>query len=203
MGRKKVIQDEALLAIARERFVAKGIGASTREIAHLAGISEAVIYQRFPKKADLFFAAMTPPALVLEHVLAASSEHDDVCGRLEEAALVLMQYFREFVPILVPLMSHPSFSFDQFVQRQPESPLARIRDRLVDYLETQQKLGRVASDSVGPTVLTLVAALHSFALFEKLGVHGGQFGENDIRAMVRSLWRGLASPDGQSSGTAP
>ncbi|EKE96356.1 helix-turn-helix transcriptional regulator [Tolypothrix sp. LEGE 11397] len=34
------------------------MNASTRDIAKKAGISEAVIYQRFGTKEDLFFAAM-------------------------------------------------------------------------------------------------------------------------------------------------
>jgi hypothetical protein len=40
--------------------------------------------------------------------------------------------------------------------------------------------------------LTLFAALHSLAFLERLGVHGGKFDEATIRAMVRSLWTGLA-----------
>ena len=44
MGRRKLVEDDELLAVAREVFVEKGIAASTREIAHRAGISEAVIY---------------------------------------------------------------------------------------------------------------------------------------------------------------
>ena len=55
MGRPKLIEDEELLSAAREVFVEKGIGASTREIAAKAGISEAVIFQRHDTKADLFF----------------------------------------------------------------------------------------------------------------------------------------------------
>jgi hypothetical protein len=40
--------------------------------------------------------------------------------------------------------------------------------------------------------LTLFAALHSLAFLERLGVHGGKFDDAVIRAMVRSLWTGLA-----------
>jgi hypothetical protein len=41
--------------------------------------------------------------------------------------------------------------------------------------------------------LTLFAALHSLAFLERLGVHGGPFDDAVIRAMVRSLWTGLAA----------
>jgi AcrR family transcriptional regulator len=62
MGRRKLVEDDALLAVAREAFVERGIAARSRDIARRAGISEAVISQRYPTKAHLFFAAMAPPA---------------------------------------------------------------------------------------------------------------------------------------------
>ena len=46
MGRTKVVSDEAVLRAARDVFVEQGFGASTREGARRAGISEAVLYQR-------------------------------------------------------------------------------------------------------------------------------------------------------------
>ena len=196
MGRRKIIQDEELLDTAKDVFVEKGIGASTREIARRAGISEAVIYQRYPTKADLFFAAMVPPPLSVEQLLGGGTGDADVLSHLESIALGMLDYHRELVPILLPLMSHPSFDFEQFAQRHPESPLARLRLGLVEYLEAQQKLGRVAPGNTGMAVLVLVAAIHSLALFEKLGVHGGKFEEGVVRSMVRSLWWGLA-PQGE------
>ena len=74
MGRRKRIEDEELLAVARGVFVKQGFAASTREIARRAGISESVIYQRHPTKAHLFFAAMVPPALNVEALLSASAD---------------------------------------------------------------------------------------------------------------------------------
>jgi SAM-dependent methyltransferase len=43
MGRRKLVADDELLAVAHEVFVEKGIAVPTREIARQAGISEAVI----------------------------------------------------------------------------------------------------------------------------------------------------------------
>ncbi len=195
MGRPKLIQDDELLAVAREVFVERGIAASTREIARRAGISEAVIYQRHLTKADLFFAAMVPPALNVEDLLSPGANELGVLEHLEEIALGMLEYFRELVPILLPLMTHPSFDFEKFVERHPDSPLSRMRLGLIEYFDTQGKLGNMVAESVGPAGLTLFAALHSFALFERLGVHGGEFDETMVRAMVRSLWTGLAPPE--------
>ena len=65
MGRHKQVSDETVLQAAREVFSENGFGASTREIARQAGVSEAVLYQRHKTKLDLFFAAMIPPPLDL------------------------------------------------------------------------------------------------------------------------------------------
>ncbi len=192
MGRPKLIRDDELLSVAREVFVEKGITGSTREIAHRAGISEAVIYQRHPKKVDLFFAAMVPPALNVEELLAAQTNDLGALEHLEEIALGMMEYFRELVPILLPLMTHPSFDFEKFAQRHPDSSINRMRSGLTEYFQTQRELGNIVAENVGLVGLTLFAALHSLAIFERLGVHGGQFDEATVRAMVRSLWMGLA-----------
>jgi AcrR family transcriptional regulator len=196
MGRPKTIQDSELLAVARDLFVEKGIGASTRELARRAGISEAVIYQRYATKAELFFAAMVPPPLSVVHLFQAGDQDADVLSHLEDITLGIVDYFREMMPILVPLMSHPSFDIEEMAHRNPDSPLDRIRIGFMDYLETQQRLGNIAPGNMGPTVLTLVATAHSLALFEMIGAHGGRFDEGIVRAMVRSLWSGIA-PQGE------
>ena len=199
MGRPKLIQDDELLAVAREAFVEKGISASTREIARRAGISEAVIYQRHRTKADLFFTAMVPPALNVEELLAARANGLGVLEHLEEIALGMMEYFRDLVPILLPLMTHPSFDFERSVEQYPDAPLNRMRRGLMEYLETQRELGNIVAGNVGSAALTLFAALHSLAIFERLGVHGGVFDEATVRSVARSLWRGLAPTSERAS----
>lgn len=192
MGRHKLVEDAELLAIAREVFVEKGIGASTREIARRAGVSEAVIYQRHPTKAHLFFAAMVPPALNVEDLLAAPADGLNVLEQLERIALGMMEYFREVVPILILLMTHPGFDWRKLPHGHDDSPFGRIHLGLIQYLESERKRGRIVAENVETAALTLMAALHTLAFHERLGVHGGKFGEAMVRAMVRSLWTGLA-----------
>ena len=191
MGRKKGLSDQQLLDVARDVFVEKGIAASTREIALRANISEAVIYQRYATKADLFFTAMAPPALDLEEMLKPDGDAEDVRQRLERIASGMLAYFRELMPILLPLMTHPSFDYEDFVKRHPESPLTLLREGLMDYLTHEAEAGRVRPENIGPSGLTLVATMHSLALFEKLGVHDGHFDERMLKDIVRSIWQGL------------
>jgi AcrR family transcriptional regulator len=196
MGRRKLVEDDELLAVARGVFVEKGIAASTREIARRAGISEAVIYQRHPTKAHLFFAAMIPPALNAEDLLSTPADGLGVVEQLEGIALGMMTYFREVVPILMQLVTHPEFDLEKFAQRHPDSPFGRIHLGLIQYLESQRERRSIVAENVGAAALTLFAALHSLAFLERLGVHGGKFDEATIRAMVRSLWTGLAPRNG-------
>jgi AcrR family transcriptional regulator len=191
MGRHRQITDEELLEVARSVFVDKGLAVSTREIARRAGISEAVIYQRYGTKADLFFRAMVPPPLDLEKLLAEPTEGSPL-ETLERVALGMLVYFRELFPILLPMMSHPEFEFEDFARRHPDAPLHRLRTGLVEMLQRMQDRGELGPQPVLPVALMLFASLHSLAIFERLGAHGGSFDEATVRAMVRSFWRGLA-----------
>jgi AcrR family transcriptional regulator len=54
VARKKSIPDKDILTAAREVFVVQGFAASTRAIAKHAGVSEGLLFQRYPTKAELF-----------------------------------------------------------------------------------------------------------------------------------------------------
>jgi AcrR family transcriptional regulator len=191
MGRPKRISNEDLLDVAREVFVQEGIGASTRVIAKRAGISEAAIYQRFPTKAELFFAAMTPPALDVDNLLSVPPAQASALEHLERIALEMLAYFRELVPILVPLMSHPSFDFEEFASRHPSMPVSRLRIELRDHLATLRDAGTIGGDP-SAAALSLFSSLFSLAFFERLGAHGGEFDPRIVRQMVGTVWHGLA-----------
>jgi AcrR family transcriptional regulator len=192
MGRRKLVKDDALLAVAREAFVEKGLAARMRDIARRAGISGAVIYQRHPTKAHLFFAAMVSPASNVKDLFSAPANDLSVLEQLEGITLGMMRYFREVVPILMRLVTHAEFDLEQFSQRHPDSPFGRMHLGLIQFLESQRARGRIVAEHVGPAALPLFAALHSLAFLERLGVHGGTFDDAVIRAMVRALWTRLA-----------
>ena len=198
MGRRKTVSDADLLATAREAFVKLGSAASTREIARRAGVSEAVLFQRFSSKAELFFAAMVPPAVDVEAVLAAPGGAG-ARERIEEIALRLMAYFRALVTVLLPAATHPSFDFEDFAHRHPDNPLPRLRDGLTRYFAAERDRGAIVAENPGAAALTLFAALHSLAFFERLGAHGGDFGEAAVRGIVGCLWTGLEPRNSPSS----
>src|SRR5258708_3027589 len=192
MGRTKTISDTDLLDAARRVFVEEGFAASTKAIARSAGVSEGVIFQRFTTKVELFFAAMIPPPADLNQLL----HHPRSKGRglIEKVTLSLIHYFRATFPVFVPLMSHPSFRFEQFARRHPDSPMVTLRRHLVEFVVQQQRAGRIGTVDPGAAALLMWSTAHCIAFFEHLGAHGGQFDPRIIRATIDCLWKGLATP---------
>ncbi|MCK5115436.1 MAG: TetR/AcrR family transcriptional regulator [Candidatus Aegiribacteria sp.] len=191
MGRRKLIDDEALLVIARDVFIEEGFGASTRRIADLAGISEAAIYKRYATKADLFYSSLVPPTLDLDAILGAGDECLGTLEHLMQVAFSMLEYFREIVPILKPLANHPEFNFEEFARRHPETPLHRLRMGLIELLRELQDRSEITDLPTEPVAMTLFASMYSLATLELLGAHGGRFEDKLIKGMVETLWRGI------------
>jgi AcrR family transcriptional regulator len=194
MGRYKQVSDDALLEAAREVFVQQGFGASTREIARRVGISEAILYRRYKTKLDLFFAAMVPPPVEL------GAKRGDRRGRgvvadLEATALEIMAYFRQAMPVFLQLVTHPSFSLAEFAERDTRMPLHRLGDAVRGCLERHRSEGRITADAgrIQAATLTLVATLHSLALFERMHVHDGAFPDQVVKNVVKLIAAGLNS----------
>lgn len=185
MPRKKTISDEDLLAVAREVFVERGFTASTREIARRAGVSEALLFQRFTTKADLFFAAMVPPTGSIDERLRQTHAQPDLYPALEELAFALLDYFRGAQPVLESLMAHPDFQLEEFARRFPGNPMANLRWQVMEFF----RLNR-SPDPSGAALL-LLGTMRSVASFERLGAHGGKFDPEIIRRTVRTLWNGV------------
>src|SRR5438270_10495013 len=109
MGRRKTIADDEVLRIARDVFRRQGHTATTREIAEAAGVSEAVLYQRFGSKDELFFTAMRPRGPDVEQLLGPKAPPGDALAYLHAAVVRLGEYFADAIPLALRVMMHPSF----------------------------------------------------------------------------------------------
>ena len=193
MPRPRSIDDETLLEAARDVFVEKGPGASTREVARRAGVSEGVLFQRYKTKADLFFAALAPPVADPGSILSDDAAAGDP-ALLEDAALRILAYFREAMPLLLPLVSHPEFDAKHFFGSEAPASLQGWIDALVQYLDRRRGAGAGDVDAhSGATLLT--SSLFGIALIDTIGVHGAPMPDEAIRGMVRALWDGIAHDD--------
>jgi AcrR family transcriptional regulator len=194
MGRNKQVSDEAVLEAAKAVFVEQGFGASTREVARRAGISEAVLYQRYKNKVALFFAAMIPPPIELPSLGGETPNLEDELGSL---ASTMMRYFRDAIPVFLQVMTHPSFSLTDLAHRESHLKLHGLIDAIAACLERHRVRGSITSDGarIQAATLTLLSTLHSLALFERMGVHGGSFPDAAVRNIVGLIVAGLA-PEG-------
>lgn len=190
MGRKKTISDADLLAVARDVFVSEGFGASTKKIARMAGVSEGVLYQRFATKDELFFAAMIPPPSNVTSMFQGPR----LKGRklIEKLTLAMLDFSRESLPVMLPLMIHPGFRFEEFSQRHPESPLFVLRREIGLFLLRESNAGRLGSVDPRGAALLVWSLAQSIAFFEKLGAHHGKFDPEIIHATIECMWQGLA-----------
>jgi AcrR family transcriptional regulator len=189
MPRSKTIGDDEILAVARSLFLQEGARASTRTLAKRAGISEAVIFQRFGTKEDLFFAAMVPPEAQLEIMFNVQVGQKPVITNLESISFKIVSYFREVMPIFLSLITHPSFEMQTFLQRHT-MPGVKISQRLTEYLQAEADLGRIRQDSVATTVVVLFSHLHHLALSETIGSHPQIDTEQAVADAIALLWQG-------------
>ncbi|MGA2134335.1 MAG: helix-turn-helix domain-containing protein [Bryobacteraceae bacterium] len=190
MGRKKTISDADLLAVARAVFVAEGFSASTKDIARRAGVSEGVLFQRFATKDELFFAAMIPPPADLTRIFHRSR----LKGRklIEKLTLSMLDFSREALPVMLPLMTHPGFKLEDLAERHPDSPIFVLRREIGPFLLRESQAGRLGPVDPRGASLLIWCLAQSIAFFEKLGAHHGQFDPEIIRATIDCMWQGLA-----------
>ncbi len=191
MPRNKTIADEEILNVARSHFLKQGVKASTKAIAKAVGISEAVIFQRFGTKEDLFFAAMVPPEAQLEVIFCVKPGEKQVNENLKLISLQIVDYFGEVMPIFLTLISHPSFDMQTFLQRHT-MPAIQLGNQLTEYLNAEADLGRIRKENVATAASVLLSYLHNLALSENIGSHQVIDTENAISETIVFLWQGLA-----------
>src|SRR5215510_7289762 len=163
MGRQKTITDEEVLRIARNVFREQGHTATTREIAQAAGISEAVLYQRFGSKDELFFAAMRPRGPDIEPLLGPQNPPQDALTYLHTVVVRLGGHFADVIPLALRVMTHPSFDPASLARAQPNAA-ATLQGQLAQRLTSLARRKRLTVESVDVTARLLVSLAHDWAL---------------------------------------
>jgi AcrR family transcriptional regulator len=193
MGRQKTITDEEVLRIARDIFREQGHTATTRGIASAAGISEAVLYQRFGSKDELFFAAMHPRGPDLEQLLGPEEPAEDALTYVHSVVMRLEEHFAEVIPLALHVMTHPSFDPAHLARAHSGGPGA-ILEALALRLAALARRGELAKRSAAITARLLVGLAHDWALGQILGNTSRDVRE--LNDMVDVVWVGLR-PRGQ------
>lgn len=176
-------------------------GATTREIARRAGVSEGTIYRHFVDKRELFSAVFANRnASDFEAVTALPALAGTKTVR--ENLLFLITAIQDLERELAPLRAAASTDADLAAALVP-APSATATgatvgplDPLARYLEAEQRLGRVGSD-----VDCVAAAFALFAIpftavtLDRLARASGRAGASTMAGAIDEVLRGILTPE--------
>lgn len=192
MPRPKTIEDRDLLEIARRVFKEQGYGATTRNVARAAGISQAVLYQRFRTKDALFFAAMHPPAPDVAMLLGEEEDvvRDGAKLHLLRLAQRLDAHVAQTVPAFLHMVTHPDFDMRSLSRAQGHPGAGQVVEALVERISALQRRHLIGPMEPRTVAETLLAAIHGAVLSEAIA---GASTSSKERAekVVEVLWQGL------------
>jgi AcrR family transcriptional regulator len=191
MGRYKTISDDDILCAARQVFREQGHTATTREIGQAAGISEAVLYQRFGSKDDLFFAAMAPTKPDIELLLGPKDPPDDAHAYLHAVVVRIGGYFVEVLPLILHVMTHPSFDLAMLSRSKSASSDVCLRESLAQRLASLVSRRRMTTLAPDVTARLLISLAHDWALGMVLSPGALAQGDRELKKMVDVVWEGL------------
>src|SRR5690348_15975308 len=125
MGRPQLVSREEIIAAAREVILKEGLGASIRDVTAVAGISEAAIFKRFSTKAALIVAAMAPTPPDLPQLLAPL-DGPDLRRGLTETMQNIVSYFREMLPLVLPVAMQLDVGLGVYVDELGDNPATGV-----------------------------------------------------------------------------
>ena len=192
MGRARTVEDEDILEAARQAFLDRGQLATTREIAEAAGISQAVLYQRFGSKDDLFFSAMAPPPPDLEVLLGEPPRSaEETESYLADLAERLYRYFETVAPLFVQLATHITFDSNRLADaHRPVMDSGLIESLSTRFSDLAEK-DYIREGDGGAMAQLLISVVHGEAVSAALLKTPPDADRR--REMIRLIWRGLAS----------
>jgi len=182
--------------------------ASTRAIAHAAGVAEGTIYRHFPDKASMFFAAIlegSEPVVAWMSELPGRAGLETVPANLTECLLRLSLLRDQVLPLELAMLTDPELArqHPRNAAVAPPGLLPGPPDFLARYLAAEQRLGRVRAE-VDPAqaAVTILAMLFGLGLMPS--DDGSPVDEGLLTAAVGLVTTGLepASPD-RPAGTGP
>jgi len=194
VGRTKTIDDDHILRRAREVFREGGHTASTRNVARAAGISQAVLYQRFGSKENLFLRAMTPDAPDLKALLGPYPPRS-ARADLKRIGERVAEYLVSLVPTILHVLAHPYIGRHRLAKWHEGLPFHALVAALTDRFTRLREDGFVGRVDPAAAARAFLTAIHSAALVEAMSHHGAPEDRRaHVDSLVEVLWAGLAPP---------
>jgi AcrR family transcriptional regulator len=199
MGRPRLIEDDAILAAAREVFLSRGAAATTQDVAERVGLSQAAIFKRFATKQELFLAAMV-----------SGNDRQDLVERFQKRAagaglrpaLIglgddLLPFFRRVMPLLLMTWSNRSeFGFPKAMSTGNYPPNRAVQE-VVAVIGAEMRAHRLRKHDPWLVTRAFVGGLQNYVLFE-LFSKGAETAapvlapKEYVRGLVDILWKGIA-----------
>lgn len=133
--RPATVRREELIQLARQAFIADGFGgASMRQIATAAGVNQALLYQHFASKEELFEVAVIEPlggvvaALLDEGDLIPGAEVEDKAAHVERGIEALLRAMNEVAPLLATLFFSGQDRGRQLYQERVQPMIAAVAE---------------------------------------------------------------------------
>ena len=165
-GRPPRIDEDAVLEVARQVFLERGIRATTSEVAERAGVSEGSLFHRFGSKDELFRRSMKlDPAAVVGQVSRALRELGELPAR--EALSLLAARMLEAGRVVMPLMMMSWSNAAQCSGMESGGHIKVMRSLVSDLVWLfRERIARGELRDVPPEVLARVfmGSLHHFTL---------------------------------------
>lgn len=195
-----------ILEAARSVFLRSGLaGARVREISRVAGVNEALLYQHFRSKDELFEAAISEPleatiaALLAEGVEADPSIWSDPARRREQIIEVL-DTLLDGVLEIAPLVALVSLDSDRGERLYRQFILPTI-ERLVEPIDAVRKLwGAPTAIDARLIVTTAIGTCLMLSLDRRFG---GRMLEDRDRLIEQLADYFIYGTDGPAAGRSP
>lgn len=194
MSRPRKISCEQIIETARRLFLEHGIGVSTAVIAKELGISEGLLFKRFPTKDELFFAAMCPPETTFDQFVESRAGQGDVRQNLRDLCDQVIAYLREVVPRMMLTFAHHCQPSLEWMKNQPSPPPLRLLRQIGRYLEVENKLGRISANHCQILARIILGSLHNYVFLETIGVNRQDPLPQHvfIHELVELVWKGIS-----------
>lgn len=190
---------ERIIEAARNVIQDKGLtGATTKEIAHAAGVSEGSLYNHFKNKSELFLYVIGElPAnfLGLVEGLHERTGQGTLRGNLKEVAVAALTFYGETIPMGASFFSDPALLalHREGVKEQNAGP-HKANVAVANYLQAEQALGRVHTsiDSEATAYLLLGACFQQAYWTQFLGEGASErtaehFVDNILNTLIQGL----------------
>jgi AcrR family transcriptional regulator len=166
-GRPLSLSDDALLGIARDVFLERGLEATTSYIAKRARISESVIFYRYKTKEALFAAVferqlVMPPGFAR---LAVRGGLGEIADNLFDAGMSLVELSQRVLPFVMMAMVSPTKLSLMDKHLREAHPIKREMIGLLSrYFAAEMQAGRLRPGPAEILARTFLGGINQFVM---------------------------------------